>query len=267
MKKDFEKWVQTFTKTIANYKFYTNFEAVYKEIERNKQNLQILNSLIGSNNIEEDFKTILINFPEIKEALPLLLAIKNTSVYIMELESFIEFDNKKSLTNAEIEKYIKFMKNTGLFELLQSHLINNIIDYVTGILVGLDSNARKNRVGNILEIYVEQYLKQNNYNYEKDYQILKGISKTRFDYIVKTKEKTYALETSYISTPGSKISELLRHYKELVIEAKQTKNIEMVFIIDGQGWIYYKKGLEELCNLTDYVYNINDLKNNRLQLN
>ena len=60
---------------------------------------------------------------------------------------------------------------------------------------------------------------------------------------------------------------MLRHYKELVIEAKQTKNIEIVFIIDGQGWIYYKKGLEELCNLTDYVYNINDLKNNRLQLN
>ena len=77
----------------------------------------------------------------------------------MELESFIEFDNKKSLTNVEIEKYIKFMENTGLFELLQSHLINNIIDYVTGILVGLDSNARKNRVGNILEIYVEQYFK------------------------------------------------------------------------------------------------------------
>ena len=65
----------------------------------------------------------------------------------MDEEGQIDFHfDKPNCTN---EDYVKFMRKTGLFDLMENHIVNNLVDYVTGIETGLDSNGRKNR-GTIL---------------------------------------------------------------------------------------------------------------------
>ncbi len=268
MKKDFENWINNFTKTIATYTYYTDFASVYDKIEKNKKELNILNDLIGSMNIKEDFKNMLVENPSIIKCIPLLLATRNKNLYIEDIGNEIDFDNvdKTYLTNEEIENYIKFMENTGLFELMQKHLINNIIDYAIGIEVGLDSYARKNRSGRIFEEYVEDYLKQNNYNYQKNTTIPSISSTIRFDYIINIGEKIYGIETCYISSAGFKVKEVIKRFKMLKQSIMEDNNIDIIFIIDGQGWMCYKQDLKELYELTHHIYNLHDLKNGKLKL-
>ena len=52
------------------------------------------------------------------------------------------------------------MKKTGLFNLLQNHLVNNLYDYVLGVECGLNSNARKNRGGHLMEDAVEKFIQK-----------------------------------------------------------------------------------------------------------
>ncbi|UKI38633.1 MAG: type II restriction endonuclease [Clostridiales bacterium] len=35
------------------------------------------------------------------------------------------------------------MRQTGLFDLLENHIINNLVDYATGVETGLDSMVAK----------------------------------------------------------------------------------------------------------------------------
>ena len=53
--RDFETWLSTFRKVIAGYKYYTNFEKVYNNVEAIRVELNIMNSLIGKQNIEVEF--------------------------------------------------------------------------------------------------------------------------------------------------------------------------------------------------------------------
>ena len=71
-----------------------------------------------------------------------------------------EFDNKKLDPLISFEQYSYFMEKTGLFDLLQNHVIHNLVDYVTGVETGLDSNGRKNRGGHLMEDLVEGFIQQ-----------------------------------------------------------------------------------------------------------
>ena len=156
MKRDFNKWIETFRSSICDYKFYVDFEKVYGKVDNIKVELNILNSLIGSKNIENDFKNLVAEYPKVLKCIPILLAVRNREIYAIDSdgEYWFNFANQ----NRSIDEYIMFMHKTGLFSLISEHLINNLVDYVTGVEVGLDSNGRKNRGGHLMEDLVESYL-------------------------------------------------------------------------------------------------------------
>ena len=278
MARNFNDWLSKFKTSIFDYKYYVDFEKIYKNVDKVKVELNILNSLIGSKNIEEEFQNILIKYPETLECIPLLLAVRSREIFVKDEINEYLFKFDKMVYS--IKDYIKFMRESGLFDLLQNHIINNLYDYVLGIEVGLDSNGRKNRGGHLMENLVESYIIKAGYKKDVDYFkeiYLKDIEKKwnldlsemsghntstkRFDFVIKTDKQVYVIETNFYSSGGSKLNETARSYKMLAQESKKVDGVTFMWFTDGTGWNSAKKNLEETFNELETMYNINDLEN------
>ena len=278
MNRDFNEWLSKFKASISDYTYYVDFEKIYKNVDKVKVELNILNSLIGSKNIEEEFQNILIKYPETLECIPLLLAVRSREIFVKDEINEYLFKFDKMVYS--IKDYIKFMRESGLFDLLQNHIINNLYDYVLGIEVGLDSNGRKNRGGHRMENLVESYIIKA--GYEKDVNYFKemylkdiekkwnldlsemsghNISTKRFDFVIKTDKQVYVIETNFYSRGGSKLNETARSYKMLAQESKKVDGVTFIWFTDGTGWISARKNLEETFNELETMYNIDDLDN------
>ena len=64
MTRNFNDWLSNFKTSISDYTYYVDFEKIYGNVDKVKVELNILNSLIGSKNIEKEFQNILIKYPE-----------------------------------------------------------------------------------------------------------------------------------------------------------------------------------------------------------
>jgi len=177
--------------------------------------------------------------------------------------------------NLDIEQYIYFMKETGLFELIQKHLIANIYDYVLGVNTGLDSNGRKNRGGHLMEDLCEEYIKATGLPYGKEVYIetieqqtglnLSALSNNgeatkRFDFVIYGKKTVYAFECNFYASGGSKLNETAKSYKLLALESKSIDGFTFVWLTDGQGWKSAKHNLKETFDVLETMYNIADLE-------
>lgn len=276
-KRDFETWFSTFKPSIANYSYYVNFDAVFNYVNSIKVELNILNTLIASKNIEEDFKQILTHYPQTIQCIPILLAVRNHEIKALDNRGSFVYDFSK--VNHSIDQYTYFMRETGLFELLENHLINNLFDYVTGVEAGLNSNGRKNRGGHLMENLVENYIKELDVTYYREMTAQKiekkwnlnlspiineGRSSKRFDFVIEHLGHIYVIETNFYGTQGSKLNETARSYKGIAQGSETIENLTFVWITDGQGWKSAKKNLLETFEIMDHIYNLNDLDNGAL---
>ena len=274
MKRNFVEWLGTFKDNISDYKYYINFDKVYKNVEENKVEFNMLNSLLGSKNIEEDFINLVTKYPEVLKCIPILLAVRNMEIPAMDEEGAFIYNFKKM--NQSLEQYIVFMKKTGLFDLLANRGVTNIIDFVLGVETGLDSNGRKNRGGHLMEDLIEGYLKSEGVEYYKEMYLKdveekwgvnlsslsnNGKSAKRFDFVVKTNNMIYGIETNFYTSGGSKLNETARSYKMIAEESKNIEGFKFVWFTDGKGWTSAKKNLEETFDVLDSMYNINDVEN------
>ena len=278
MNRNFNDWLSNFKSSISDYSYYVDFEKIYRNVDKLKVELNILNSLIGSKNIKEEFQNILMKYPETLECIPLLLAVRAKEVFIKDEINEYLFSFKKMIYS--INDYVDFMEKSGLFDLLQNHIINNLYDYVLGIEVGLDSNGRKNRGGHLMENLVEKFIKKAGFkkdvtyfkemylkNIEKkwglDLSFMSGnnVSSKRFDFVIKTDNQVYVIETNFYASGGSKLNETARSYKMLASEAKKVNGVTFIWITDGIGWTSARKNLEETFNEMETLYSINDLEN------
>ena len=278
LNRNFNEWLSKFKTSISDYTYYVDFEKIYKNVDKVKVELNILNSLIGSKNIEEELQNILIKYPETLECIPLLLAVRSREIFVKDEINEYLFKFDKMVYS--IKDYIKFMRKSGLFDLLQNHIINNLYDYVLGIEVGLDSNGRKNRGGHLMENLVESYIIKAGYKKDVNYfkeMYLKDIEKKwnldlsemsgnnvstkRFDFVIKTDNQVYVMETNFYSSGGSKLNETARSYKMLAQESKKINGVTFIWFTDGTGWNSARKNLEETFNELETMYNIDDLEN------
>ncbi len=282
MSREFNQWLGKFKSSISNYGYYVDFEKIYKSAEKYKVELNILNSLIGSKNIEKDFENIILKYPETLEVIPLLLAVRSNEIFVKDSTNEYLFKFNKMVYS--VGDYIKFMRETGLFELLQNHIINNLYDYLLGVEVGLDSNGRKNRGGHLMEDLVESFIVKAGYEKDKNYfkeMYLSDIerkwnldlsamsgnntSTKRFDFVIKTDNQVYVIETNFYSSGGSKLNETARSYKMLAEESKKVDGVTFIWFTDGLGWKSARKNLEETFNELETLYSINDLDNGVLE--
>ena len=279
MKRNFAEWLLTFTDSIANYKYYIDFETIYKNAEIYKIELNMLNSLIGSQNIEQDFENLIHKYPEVLKCVPILLAVRQTEIIVLDDEGN-KFEYNFKNMNYNVEQYTIFMRETGLFDLLEKHLINNLYDYVLGVECGLNSNARKNRGGHLMENLVEKFIQRAGFTKDKTYfkeMYLQDIERRwkldmsfisnknqatkRFDFVIKTDKCIYGIETNFYASGGSKLNETARSYKMIAEEAKRVVGFEFVWFTDGMGWISARNNLRETFDNMEHIYNIADMKN------
>ncbi len=281
-KRDFKEWLSTFRPSINEYNYYTDFEKVYEYAEKYKTEIFILNSLVNSKNINNDFEELVQKYPECLKCIPILLAVRENEIYCKDEVSEYNYDFSIDISedNDLIKRYSYFMKETGLFELLANHIISNLFDYVTGVEVGLDSNARKNRGGDQMERLVEEFIKETGIKYETQMELSKiekrwevdlspisanGTTEKVFDFVVKTDNTLFLIEANCYASKGSKLNETARSYKKIAEETDGIENVEFVWITDGGGWNHAKRNLEETFNILDNLYNIKDMENNILE--
>lgn len=275
--RDFSKWLSGFRDSIADYGYYIDFEKVHRNVDNIKVELNILNSLIGSKSIETDFENLMRKYPEILKCIPLLLAVRANEIYAIDAEGDFTYNFKNP--NLSVEQYKTFMRKTGLFDLLENHIVNNLVDYATGVETGLDSNGRKNRGGHLMENLVESFIQKAGFvkgvNYFKEMYIhqitdkwnidLSAISnqgkmEKRFDFVVKTPNMIFGIETNFYGSGGSKLNETARSYKTLAWETEEIDGFTFVWFTDGKGWTSARNNLEETFDIMQHIYNIKDLE-------
>ncbi|MGM9983222.1 MAG: type II restriction endonuclease [Fibrobacter intestinalis] len=277
-KRNFIDWFRTFRPSIATFSYYADFSKIFSNVDAVKIELNILNSLIGSKNIKQEFELILVKYPNVVRCIPILLAVRSTEISISDENGMFVYAFNGMMH--DIPVYSMFMEKSGLFDLMQNHLISNLVDYVTGVETGLDSNGRKNRGGHLMEDLVELYIRKAGFvkdkNYFKEMYVsdiarkwnvdLSAISnqgkmEKRFDYVVKTDKSIYAIETNFYGSGGSKLNETARSYKTIANEAKTIPDFEFVWFTDGLGWASARNNLEETFDVLEHIYCIQDMEN------
>ncbi len=276
--RNFSEWLLGFRDSIADYGYYIDFEKVHRNVDNIKVELNILNSLIGSKNIEEDFEKLIGKYPETLKCIPLLLAVRSNEIYAIDGDGDYTYNFKNP--NLSVEQYKVFMRKTGLFDLIENHIVNNLVDYATGVETGLDSNGRKNRGGHLMENLVESFIQKAGFLKDESYfkemyihQITdkwdidlsaisnQGKTEKRFDFVVKTPNMIYGIETNFYGSGGSKLNETARSYKTLAWETEEIDGFTFVWFTDGKGWTSARHNLEETFDVMEHVYNINDMEN------
>lgn len=279
MGRDFNKWLSGFRDSISDYAYYVDFEKVYRNVDAIKVELNIINSLVGSNNIENDFEELVAKYPEVLKCIPVLLAVRSNEIYAIDSEGEFTYNFKNP--NLTVEQYKVFMRKTGLFDLIANHVINNLVDYATGVETGLESNGRKIRGGHLMENLVEAYIVKAGFSkgitYFKEMKIGQitdkwgydlsavsnnGKTEKRFDFVVKTENQLYVIETNFYASQGSKPNETARSYKQISQEVDTIDGVTFVWFTDGKGWRPSKNNLEETFDVMKHIYNIDDLENN-----
>lgn len=280
MERDFDSWLDQFRPSISNFGYYINFEKVYENVDEYKIELNIMNSLIGSKNIEADFRSLVSRYPEILKCIPTLLAVREREIYAMDENGSHTYDFKNYRDS--IDNYVYFMRKTGLFELISKHIINNLVDYATGVEAGLDSNGRKNRGGHLMEDVVEGFIKETGVEYYKEMYLSdieekwgldlsalsnSGNTRKRFDFVVKTPTTVYAIETNFYKGTGggSKLNETARSYKLLAQESEDIEGFVFLWLTDGTAWRSARGNLKETFDSTEYVYCLVELESGVLE--
>lgn len=280
--KDFTLWLSSFRESIANYSYYVEFETVYRNASESKIELNMMNSLIGSSDIEQDFRDLVEKYPSVLKCIPILIAKREMNVFCMDGDGTYNFDFKKM--NYSIDDYVMFMRKTGLFELMEKHLLGSLYDYVVGVEAGLNSNGRKNRGGHLMEDLVESFIKKAGFiknktyfkeMYLSDLEIKTGLDLSalsnsgstakRFDYVIITEKCVYACECNFYASGGSKLNETARSYKTLALESKDIPGFKFVWFTDGIGWISARNNLKETFDVLEDIYCIDELENGILE--
>lgn len=278
MNRNFNSWIETFTDTLATWKYYTDFDKVYRNVDAIKDELNILNGLIGCKNIQDEFKRIVKKYPDTIKAIPILIAKREKEIFINDSNKKYVFNFKNP--NYSVDEYAYFMENTGLFDLLKNHIICSLTDYVTGVEVGMDTNSRKGRTGDAMEDLVESFIQKSGFEKGKTYfkemyihQITdkwnidlsaisnQGKMEKRFDFVIKTEKMIYGIETNFYSGGGSKLNETARSYKTLALETNTINGFTFVWFTDGNGWKSARRNLEETFDVMEHIYNIKNLEN------
>ena len=256
----FDDFLKTLKQTNRTLGYFTDFDKCQKNINKISMKLHSLNFLLGKQNLKSAVDELFLDNPKCFEVLNLLIAVRddkeillNNNQNLVSLDNY--FDNS--------EKIYEFLHETGLKDIFVNGKIKNLHDYVFGIEVGLDTNARKNRTGKLMEslvanIFANANIKTQEQVSSKELGIVIGQDIKVFDFVIETKSKKFLIETNFYNGGGSKLNETARSYIEVSDTVSQHKNFEFVWITDGQGWLSAKNKLKEAYE-TVRIYNLSNI--------
>ncbi|MCO6446007.1 MAG: type II restriction endonuclease [Ignavibacterium album] len=265
MSEQFKIFLSQLSETNATLDYFTDFKKIKGNVNKIAIKLNQLNYLIGKTDIQAAVKELYEENPKAFEVLDILIAIRKN-------KNAKTFNNKGEIVMLDSyftspESICEYIEETGLGEIFRNKDVKNLVDYVFGIEVGLDTNARKNRGGENMSKAVSLFFDKAKAFYKKEVsntafpEILSlGADVKRFDFVIKTKKKTYLIETNFYNGGGSKLNETARSYSDVAPKINQYENYEFVWITDGQGWLSAKNKLEEAYNIIPSMYNLTTLQ-------
>lgn len=266
MSEQFNTFMSQLSETNATLDYFTDFEKIKQNVNRISIKLNQLNYLIGKDDLKTAIKELFDENSKVFEVLDILIAVrKNKNAKTFNRDGEIVLLDSYFISP---EKLFEFIEETGLGDIFRNKNITNLVDYVFGVEVGLDTNARKNRGGENMSKAVSLLFDNANVFYKKEVNSSEFIDITslgadlkRFDFVIKTKTKTYLIETNFYNGGGSKLNEVARSYSEVAPKINKYPNYEFVWITDGQGWKSAKNKLEQAFSIIPSVYNLTTLEN------
>lgn len=276
MKKDFNHLISTFKSSIKTWDYFVNWSKVFSNSSDLEIALNKLNYLLGKDKLKEEFNKLYNSNPDIVKALPVLLAVRENKLEVFDKETknseFFDFSGKEK----DAQKYFEFLEKSGLARLFQKDGIKNLVDYVMGVEVGLDSNGRKNRGGTLMEEIVGAFLTdfchKNGFEFLSQARASAIKAKWGFDVKVDKSERSFdfaiynsktkklkLFEANFYNGGGSKLKAVCGEFRSLYDELK-VQDIDFVWVTDGLGWHTTKRPLEETYNHNEYVFNLNMLE-------
>ena len=279
--------ISSFKPSNTLWSYFVNWEKVVENTKDIEITLNTLNYLIGKDDFDNEFKSLLKKHPETAKAIPALVVrdgehTNKFNILVDYKKKKLTYENydfsKSKLTDEDIEKYLIFVEKTGLKELFTSKQIKNLVDYMIGVEAGLDSNARKNRSGhsmeNIVEVFIKDLCVNKGYRYIKEanakkikselgYEVPVDKSSRRYDFVIDNKKELFLIETNFYSGSGSKLKSTAGEYKSLynVLAGKY----KFIWITDGLGWTKTSRPLRETFDHNEYVVNLNMLEKGALE--
>ena len=260
MAKDFDKFMSQLQETNQTLDFFCDFDKISQNVEDIKLSLCMLNSLIGSSDMRKSVETIWNRDKSAFNVMDILIAVRSEGKkkVLNNLGQSVVLD---SLFES-IDGVMEFLENTGLAEIFQSKKINDLVDYVFGIENGLDSNARKNRSGHVMEGMVARILSENDIKYRQEVYSSEwpeitnvlGDDEKRFDFVIEAENKV-----NFYSGGGSKLNEVARSYSDIAPKINSVPGFEFVWITDGIGWKSAKNKLQEAYSIIPSIYNLTDI--------
>jgi len=265
-KEQFDLFISQLQETNQTLDFFCDFDKILQNVEDIKLSLCMLNSLIGSSDLRKSVEVIWKRDKSAFGVMDILIAVRSEGKkkVLDNLGRCVVLD---TLFNS-VDGVMEFLENTGLAEIFQSKKINDLVDYVFGIETGLDTNARKNRSGHVMEDMVARIFEKNGIHYRQEVyssewptitRVL-GDDEKRFDFVIKTTAKTYLIEVNFYSGGGSKLNEVARSYSDIAPKINSVSGFEFVWITDGIGWKSAKNKLQEAYSIIPSIYNLTNIK-------
>lgn len=264
MKKDFDLFISQLSETNATLDYFTDFEKVIRNTDKIALKLNQLNYLIGKDDLHKAIKELYDENPKVFEVLDILLAVrtKDKKKTLNASGEFVLLENYFT----SLQGVFDYIEQTGLAEIFKNKKITNLVDYVFGVEVGLDTNARKNRGGDNMAKAVALKFKSANIPFRQEvnsteFEEIKSLGQDlkRFDFVIQTKKRIYLIETNFYNSGGSKLNEVARAYTDIAQKINQYEQFEFVWITDGQGWLSAKNKLGEAYSIIQSIYNLANL--------
>ena len=263
--RDFNKFMSQLQETNQTLDFFCDFDKIAANVDNIKLSLCMLNSMIGTTDLRKSVETIWNR--------------DRTAFSIMDILIAVRSEGKKAVLNSAgqciildrlfttIDGVLEYLEGTGLADLFRQKKINDLVDYVFGIETGLDSNARKNRSGHVMESMVANIMDKNGVKYRQEVystewpnlQKVLGDDEKRFDFVIQTTSKTYLIEVNFYSGGGSKLNEVARSYSDIAPKVNSVPGFEFVWITDGVGWKSARNKLQEAYSIIPSIYNLTDI--------
>ena len=266
MSKDFNKFMSQLQETNQTLDFFCDFDKIAANVDNIKLSLCMLNSMIGTNDLRRSVETIWNRDRSAFSVMDILIAVRSEGkkVVLNSAGDCIILDRLFT----SIDGVMEYLEGTGLADLFRQKKINDLVDYVFGIETGLDSNARKNRSGHVMEGMVASILKKNGIKFRQEVystewsnlQRVLGDDEKRFDFVIQTPKKTYLIEVNFYSGGGSKLNEVARSYSDIAPKINSVPEFEFVWITDGIGWKSAKNKLQEAYSIIPSIYNLTSIK-------
>ena len=266
MNKDFNLFMSQLQETNQTLDFFCDFDKIAANVDNIKLSLCMLNSMIGTTDLRRSVETIWNRDRSAFSVMDILIAVRSEGkkVVLNSAGDCIILDRLFT----SIDGVMEYLEGTGLADLFRQKKINDLVDYVFGIETGLDSNARKNRSGHVMEGMVASILKKNGIKFRQEVystewsnlQRVLGDDEKRFDFVIQTPKKTYLIEVNFYSGGGSKLNEVARSYSDIAPKINSVPGFEFVWITDGIGWKSAKNKLQEAYSIIPSIYNLTSIK-------